>query len=488
MRRVAGGVGWPGLKTLPLDPAKADSLPAFEAFLAGCRDEAAASGSARLVSVTLEVEHLDPLAVLESIYAPGELHFYCERPARDLAVAAADAVLALHPSGPNRFAETSAWIRRTLRDAIAVGDARLPFSGPQFFSAYSFFDGVGEDEVFPAGTVFVPRWQVARTAEACCAVANVLVEPESDPGALAARVWRARGKFRSFDYRAAGAAAGAVRVRRRSEVGTGRPFTDRVAAAVERIRQGEFSKIVLARAQDLEAEAPFHPLVMLNALRTRYPDCYAFSIGNGRGQSFIGATPERLVRLAGGEGLTEALAGSAPRGRSPSEDAGFGRELLASTKDRHEQQVVLESILRRLRSIGIAGRAPSRPRLRQLSNVQHLETPVSFGVAEEADLPGLVAALHPTPAVGGSPREAACAAIPELEPFARGLYAGPVGWINARLEGEFIVAIRSALVDGARARVFAGAGIVEDSRPEAEAAETDLKFRALLQAFESEPS
>jgi menaquinone-specific isochorismate synthase len=256
-----------------------------------------------------------------------------------------------------------------------------------------------------------------------------------------------------------------------------------VRTALGRIDAGKFNKIVLARTRTIRADAPLHPLKMLNGLRQRFPDCYAFSIANGSGQSFIGATPERLARVSRGVLETEALAGSAPRGTSASEDAVHGAALQRSEKDRREQKLVLDSICRRLSPLGLELEFSTEPTLRKLANVQHLQTPVRATLPESVRLLDVIARLHPTPAVGGSPREAAVASLRELERFPRGLYAGALGWLNSRGGGEFFVGLRSALVDGATAQLFAGAGIVAGSSPERELAETELKFRAIQEAL-----
>jgi menaquinone-specific isochorismate synthase len=256
-----------------------------------------------------------------------------------------------------------------------------------------------------------------------------------------------------------------------------------VARALRRIAAGEFQKIVLARAQDIVADRSFHPLEMLNGLRQRFPDCYAFSYTNGSGPSFIGASPERLVRVSQRVMETAALAGSSARGVSATEDAALAAELLGSDKDQREHRQVLDDIVSRLAALGVAARHASQPHIRRLANVQHLQTAISAELPEKISVLDVVAALHPTPAVGGNPRAAAVPAIRDLEGFPRGLYAGALGWVNARGGGEFFVGIRSALVRDAQARVYAGAGIVAGSEPEKEFAETELKFRAMLHAF-----
>ena len=279
---------------------------------------------------------------------------------------------------------------------------------------------------------------------------------------------------------AAGATAQTALKFSQSEAGD---YRAAVARGLERIAAGEFQKIVLARAIDLTANRELHPLEVLNGLRERFPDCYAFSAATGAGPSFIGASPERLVRVSQGVMETEALAGSARRGAGASEDAALAAGLLRSEKDLREHRHVIASITRRLDPLGVRLDHTPAPALRKLANVQHLHTPMRGKLPEGVRLLDLVSVLHPTPAVGGTPRETAVAAIRGLEGFPRGLYAGALGWINARGGGEFFVGLRSALVEGAKARVYAGAGIVAGSEPEREFAETELKFQALLAAL-----
>jgi menaquinone-specific isochorismate synthase len=466
---------------LPINPAANANPEALRAFLEQCRSAAARAGRAKLVSISIAVDALDPLAVLESIFELGEPHFYAERPDIGSAIAGAETAAAFESTGPGRFEAVQRWIDGMLQDTIAVGDVSAPFGGPHFFTGFAFADEVEAGEPFAAARVFVPRWQVARAGAVTTAVANFLVPPDADLNALAERVWRAHRKFGGFRYRETlltePSAEAIFQVR---EAGDYRAV---VAKAVARIDAGEFTKIVLARAQEFASDQPLHPLRVLNGLRQRFPDCYAFSLANGRGQSFIGASPERLVRVSKGVLETEALAGSIRRGAGASEDAALAGTLLRSEKDRREHQHVLAAITARLEHLGLAPEYAAEPGLRRLANVQHLHTPIRAALPENVRLLAVLAALHPTPAVGGSPLAAAVAAIRGLENFPRGLYAGAIGWSNARGGGEFFVGLRSALVDGGTARVYAGAGIVAGSTPEKEFAETELKFKAMLEAL-----
>ncbi len=468
---------------LEIDPVAHASAEALNLFLSECRDAAAQSGRPNLVSITIQVESLDPLAVLESIFEPGERHFYAERPAEGWAIAGAESVLGYSASGPDRFECCQRFIDSTLENTIAVGEPAVPFGGPHFFAAFSFQEEVADSEPFEAAGVFVPRWQVAHRDGRTTAVANLMVEGDSQVEQLAAKVWNAHEKFRSFDFGAAGARQEAAAPASVDEVGGRRSYETAVSRALERIARGEIEKIVLARAKDVRAADSLHPLKLLNGLRQRFPDCNSFSVANGRGQSFIGASPERLLRVEDGVVLTEALAGSADRGATASEDASLGNRLLHSEKDLREQRIVLDSIARSLEPLGLDLRYSGRPLLKRLSNVQHLHTPVEARLPKGVRLLDMLGRLHPTPAVGGMPREIAVPLIAQLEAFPRGLYGGAVGWIDSRGGGEFIVALRSALVDGSKARMYAGAGIVEGSSPENELAETELKFRAMQDAL-----
>ncbi len=260
-----------------------------------------------------------------------------------------------------------------------------------------------------------------------------------------------------------------------------------VEAALAAIQRGDLTKVVLARALRLTFDAPLDPLDVLVRLRRAHPDTFCFLFEPQPGCAFVGATPELLARVDGDAVETEALAGSIARGATPAEDRALGERLLRSAKDRHEHALVVEAIRRALTPLTETLHIPSEPRLRRLGNVQHLETPI-HGRLRDADLLAVVEALHPTPALGGTPRDAALDFIARLEPFPRGWYAAPVGWMTADGEGEFAVAIRSALICGNTAILYAGAGIVAGSEPEKEWEETALKLDAMRRVLVTDGS
>jgi isochorismate synthase len=258
-----------------------------------------------------------------------------------------------------------------------------------------------------------------------------------------------------------------------------------VEDAARACRTGALEKVVLARAVRARAQAPFDPAVALERLRDAYPNAYVFAVARGP-RCFLGATPERLVRLRDGAVDAACLAGSAPRGETPEEDARLGTALLASVKDRAEHAVVVRSVRAALEGVCSDVHSPDVPRLLRLRNVQHLYTPVDGQVSWPTCVLDLVQRLHPTPAVGGYPREGALRFIRAREGLDRGWYAGPVGWLDRRGDGEFAVALRSALLHGAEATLFAGSGIVAQSRASDEYAETCLKLHPMLNALGTE--
>ena len=251
-----------------------------------------------------------------------------------------------------------------------------------------------------------------------------------------------------------------------------------VEDTVAEIRAGRFEKVVLARQIEVLANRPILVADILDRLRSLYPACTVFSI-----DGFVGASPELLVRRTGNRVSSHPLAGTVPRSGDPEADARLTAGLMASVKDRHEHRVVIDVVANQLRPLCQSLDVPDAPSIVPLRNVSHLGTLIEGTLRDPAPTAlELCARLHPTPAVAGMPRDAAIDYIKAVEGFDRGRYAGAVGWVDARGNGEFVVGIRCAELDGARARFYAGNGVVGDSSPEAELAETQLKLQALLAA------
>lgn len=255
-------------------------------------------------------------------------------------------------------------------------------------------------------------------------------------------------------------------------------WLEAVARTVDAIGAGEFEKVVLARDLHLWSRAPFDLDQLLLDLAGRFPSCHTFRV-----DGLVGASPELLLSRTGTAVRSRVLAGTAGRDADPAADAALGAALLASVKDRHEHDLALRSAVEALDPACVRLDVPDGPSLVRLDNVQHLGSDLAGTLrGDDGELPhilDLVGALHPTAAVGGSPRRPALAHIRAHEGMGRGRYAGPVGWLTADGDGEFAIALRCAEVEGTRARLFAGAGIVAGSLPEDELAETWLKLRAM---------
>ncbi len=252
-----------------------------------------------------------------------------------------------------------------------------------------------------------------------------------------------------------------------------------VARAVGKIRAGDFEKIVLAREVVVRAPGPHDAAAVFGVLRASFDSCYVFCVGRGDA-ALVGASPELLVRRNGLRAQTVALAGSTRRSADPDVDAHLAERLLRSDKDLEEHAIVCRQIARSLRPHAVWVAAPDAPVIIKVANIQHLATPIRAQLLAPVSAIELAGALHPTPAVGGAPHADAAPQIPELEQLDRGWYAGPVGWTDANEDGEFCVALRCALLRGDEARLYAGVGVVRDSDPAAELAETEIKLAALL--------
>ncbi|MEO0376146.1 MAG: isochorismate synthase [Cyanobacteria bacterium P01_A01_bin.17] len=458
----------------------------YELFVA-CQATARSKEQAQVVSLSLAIPAVDPLAVLERLRQPEHLHFYWEQRSQQIAIAATEPVLQLQIDGPQRFTQAQRFICTSLVDTVTAGALDLPCAGPHFFCSFTFFDETQrETQLFPAATVFLPRWQVARVREQAVLVANLLVDAQTNLVQLTDEVWRQWQQLRSPQTNG----RGVLSAKLSSPMAADYPVlteTERFTTAVKNILQDikaqGLQKLVLAHTLDVTVPEPPPLGHTLATLRDRYPDCYVFSVSNGKGQAFMGASPERLIELCDRNLVTDALAGSAPRGQNLAEDTHLGAQLLGNPKDNHEHQVVLDFIQNCLWELGIQSQVSSPPHLLQLPNIQHLRTLVTAKVPQNLHLLEILEALHPTPAVAGAPQRIAQQQIRKHETFERHLYAAPIGWVDHQGNGEFTVGIRSALIDGCLTRLYAGAGIVAGSDPQRELAEIQLKLHTLLDAL-----
>jgi salicylate biosynthesis isochorismate synthase len=252
-----------------------------------------------------------------------------------------------------------------------------------------------------------------------------------------------------------------------------------VEEAIGAIAQGDISKVVLSRRLEVTTEIAASAFDLVDHLRAAYPQCHVFvwQVGDA---AFVGATPELLLAKANGSVRVNPLAGTARRGEGEADDRAVGEALMHSAKDRHEHALVVDDIAARLEPLVESLHIPQQPSLRRIATVQHLSTEIVGTVDAGMHPLQLVDALHPTPAVGGTPRSAALAFLDKIEGIDRGWYTGGIGWLTSDGTATFAIPLRCALIDGRTSYLYAGAGIVAESRPEAELEETRLKFRPML--------
>ncbi|MBD2195611.1 MULTISPECIES: isochorismate synthase [Calothrix] len=451
-------------------------------FLEGVQQNCLTNNSRQIVSISLEIDLVDPLVILDTISQVNEINFYFENKGKGEAIAAIDSVADLHIDGSDRFSKAEYFIKNSLKNIISFGNNNKPFSGPHFFCYFSFFNqNFQADYPFSSATIFLPRWQISVKNQSCILVMNSVMNASVNISKLIQTLFNKIEIISSLKYHSPKIDNFPGNYQKTS-VTNADHFKNSVSSALNKIHAKHLTKVVLADVLDVKSSNHFNLFKSLNNLREIHPNCYIFSTSNGKGQNFIGASPERLISIRQQQLITDALAGSAPRGKTPAEDAANANSLINSEKEKHEHSLVIDYITQRLSHIGLLPQVLP-PRLRQLTNIQHLWTPISAIVPPNVHPLKIVGQLHPTPAVAGAARDIACAEIRRYENFERGLYAAPLGWVDSHGNCEFIVGIRSALIDGDRARLYAGAGIVAGSDPEKEFAEVQLKLQALLKAL-----
>jgi len=264
------------------------------------------------------------------------------------------------------------------------------------------------------------------------------------------------------------------------------PYKDPYLASIDQvtalIKQKKADKVVIARSLALQFKEQVSSPQVLSQIIHEQPESYLFGLER-QDLLFFGASPERLVKVENGRAFSSCIAGSIKRGKTAEEDEAYGQSLLNDPKNGGEHQYVVDMIADTFRRNCVDMRIPDNPRLLKIRDIQHLYTPVEGQLNSEATILQLTKSLHPTPALGGVPRTEAMAAIRKYEPMNRGLYAGPIGWVDAEGNGEFAVAIRSAALLKDKAYLYAGGGIVADSEPQSEYEETLVKFRPMLRAL-----
>jgi isochorismate synthase len=458
--------------------------------LAECLQRAVArarrSGSGTLATLSMPLPaSVDPSAVAAASRRPGEPWFIFEQPDRGrTALAGLGEATALQAAGGSRFAEVAELWRELAATAVHEQVDGCEGASPVAVGGFAFAAGGGASPHwagFAPASLIVPEIAIVRSMRAgtlgvrltLAMLASADDLPEELLGALERRLAELQVRdLPLLDPSPAG----------RFQVASAMPpehFEAAVARATELIAGGTMEKIVLAREVQVHAPRDHDAAAVFGVLREEFPSCFVFCVGRGDA-TLVAASPELLVRREGHRVSTLALAGSTRRSADPAVDDHLGEQLLRNESYREEHAIVARRIERMLRPHAIWVAVASEPELVRIANIQHLATPIRAQLAAPMDALDLAGLMHPTPAVGGEPLSRAAPLIPALEGLDRGWYSGPVGWTDATGDGEFCVALRCALLRGPLARCYAGNGIVRDSDPSAELAETEVKLSALL--------
>ena len=417
---------------------------------------------ARPISATITEVHTgpatDPLAWLATTPHTDE-RWYWEVPEDDTAWVGMGSAATVSTSGPGRFDEAAREADQLLSGLRVTGPPDAPL--PRLAAGFAFDDTAqsGPWEPFGDGRLVLPAVQVLRRG---------------------GRTWviRIDGHDRPTPVMVAPAPAGPIEVDAAdwADEASRAHYRHLVELALEAIERGELVKAVPCRSLRLERRPDVARL--LATLRSTYPACATVGVSIGT-TSFVAATPERLVAVAGDRLHTAALAGSAPRHADPAIDAALGQGLLTSPKERSEHAVVVDAIDHALQRLGMVDHHPADPVLLRLHGIQHLHTPIDAQLPRGIGLFDVVGALHPTPAVAGHPGGRSAELRSTHEGMDRGWFASPVGWLDSSGDGEFRVALRSALITDVETTLYAGAGVVRGSDPSREPLETDVKLGAL---------
>jgi menaquinone-specific isochorismate synthase len=423
--------------------------------------------------------------------ANGAERMYWENEPANVSFAGCGVAVQFVADGPERF--------KTIRKHIAelYAQARVsgpPIAAPRVFGGFSFSTaptldpspsgGGGPDNsiwaAFPAAYFMLPHCQLTRAnGQAWLTINRYVTDPDAEWGHLRDE----HAALVEWLRVAEAAQTSAARILQVDYPVSRAGWRAQVEAVRSAIAQGQVDKVVMSRTADILLAADVDVLHALAVLQMEYARTYRFLIEPLPGHVFFGATPELLANLRDKQLTTGALAGSQSRGATPEADDQLAQELLDSAKNRHEHALVVDSLRDALIPVTSDLRIASNPTVVRYRNIQHLYTPIEATLHERANILDVVEHLHPTPALGGHPRHAALTQIEAHEIVPRGWYGAPVGWLDYRGNGMFVVAIRSAVSDHRRARLYAGAGIVGDSDPDKEWDETRIKFKPMFSAL-----
>ena len=441
------------------------------------------SAVARLAAVTAPVAAIDPISLFAAAVEAGLEAALWLRPQDGTALVGVGRSWATEPEGPGRFVDAERDWRELMRTARVAGASPVLMGGLGFTGRRPDEDDAWAP--FGPSSLVLPQLVYASAADGATVTASVVGSADDPTPAGIDRRW-ATLERRASEIEPSPTGIVARPVFAPLTVIDQQPNREMwnrlVGTFAGAVGRGRIDKVVLARRIGLRSTVELDVVNALRRLALSAPESTTYAFRRG-GSTLLGSTPERLARTEGRSFRTMAVAGSIRRGADAAEDTALASELLASEKDREEQAIVVDSIRDQLAPIAATLEVAPEPSVMTLRYVQHLATEISGTLPEARGLLSLAGLLHPTPAVGGKPRDVALALVEEHEGFDRGWYAGPIGWLGADGDGELCVALRCGIVDHIRATLFAGCGIVADSDAAAEWEESRMKLRAVVTAL-----
>lgn len=440
----------------------------------------------RLVSYSLPAPGVSARQLLQ--HAEGQERFFWQNGRDKILFAGFGVAVQMMAWGGNRFTD----IRRkatTLFHQASLLSCPSDLATPRLFGGFAFDDDFTPDNtwsVFHPAHFILPHYQLVQSGQESWITINAMLPEDENLDeageqlheALVTRYESLIEENDGFQRRSLDPSSVIITYPMSQE-----SWAEKIKEVISRIKDTALQKVVLSRVCELRSRERIDVGRALSYLNIHATECTRFLFEPRPYHAFYGATPELLVQLSGTNVTTMALAGSMPRGATTTEDEVLVNQLLESHKNRHEHRLVVESMMRRLQPLSTQLQATQEPEIYTLSYIHHLLTPIKAQLRRPLGILPLVKTLHPTPALGGSPRSMALDFIRHAEPVPRGWYAAPVGWIDCNMDGEFAVAIRSAVAQERRVWLYSGAGIVADSLPQKEWAETALKFQPMFSAL-----
>ncbi len=443
----------------------------------------AGDGNETILSYTFPFDAVDLLPTLTHPADKDVTRIYWEQPSRKMAMAGLGQAFSLDFHSPEELDTANQTLCHMLDRHVSVSEKELP--GPMFFGGHAFNLADTSDDTwknFPRGRFVLSECLAVKNAQGSYLVISRMVKKDDQPRHVVEEFTRTCIHYTNrlpvtlppIRY---------VPVDKFRDIPDREQYQRIILSVLKKIRPGKVEKVVISRSHHVKVGKSFRVISAIQVLRNAYHECTSFLFSFPGEGVFFGSTPERLIKKQGNRVKTEALAGTIGRGRNMEEDRLLMEILIDSHKEQEEHRFVVDQILRKLKPLLSELNMMDHPGIMKLKNVQHLRTEISGTLNNGKNIIALAQRLHPTPAVAGTPTDRAMEIIKQYEQHDRGWYSGPVGWMDRNGDGEFCVALRSALVKDDEAHVFAGGGIMAESVPDKEWNETELKLQPIISAL-----